>query len=132
MTTSISEAWISRVERGPDWLFVRLRTPDQPSATGCAVAEPVWRAMQDHVLRRVVLELDEVSLLRSELIRELILLLKRVELNGGLLRLAGMSDHHQQVLELCRLADRFPRYPDRHAAVMATTSGRAIQATPSG
>src|SRR5262245_20928775 len=117
MTTQTVESWIGRIEQGPDWLFVRLRVPDRMEEVGCQIAEPVWRAMQYHVMRRVVLEMDDVQYIRSELIRELVLLHRRVQASGGLLRLSGLSDANQQVLEICRLADRFPRYRDRLDAV---------------
>lgn len=122
MPTQMAAGWIDRIERGPDWLFVRLRLPDRAESPGCQVAERVWTAMQYHMQRRVVLELDELPILRSELIRELILLYRRIQSNGGMLRLAGVSDDNQHVLELCRLGERFPRYRDRHDAVMATNS----------
>lgn len=120
MPTQVASGWIDRIERGPDWLFVHLRLPDRTECAACQVAERVWTAMQYHMQRRVVLELDELPVLRSELIRELVLLNRRIQSNGGLLRLAGVSDDNQHVLELCRLGERFPRYRDRHDAVMAT------------
>ena len=119
MTTQTVAGWIDRIERGPDWLFVRVRMPDRSEPAGCQLADRVWTAMQYHMQRRVVLELDELPALRSELIRELVLLQRRVQDNGGILRLSGVSDNNQHVLELCRLAERFPRYRDRHDAVMA-------------
>lgn len=121
MTTQHAVGWIERIERGPDWLFVRVRMPDRSEHAGCQLADRVWTAMQYHMQRRVVLELDELPILRSELIRELVLLHRRVQASGGLLRLAGVSENNQQVLELCRLAERFPRYRDRHDAVMANS-----------
>lgn len=124
MSTQTVATWIHQIERGPDWLFVRVRPPEARTF-GCQLAEPVWTAMQYQMLRRVVLELDDTPVLFSELLRELVLLHKRVVANGGLLRLSGVSESNQRVLEICRLAERFPAYADRHAAVMGDALIRA-------
>lgn len=114
---AVDHDWIVRIERGPDWLFVRLAQPEHPHV-GCQVAERVWTALQYHMLRRVVLELDELPVLKSELLRELVLLHRRVQAGGGLLRLSGLNEANQAVLATCRLDERFPRYRQRHDAVM--------------
>jgi anti-anti-sigma factor len=66
----------------------------------------------------VVVELEDLTLLRSWLIGQLINLHKRVTAQGGTMRIAGLSDDNQEVLRMCRLEDRFPQYPSRANAVM--------------
>lgn len=109
--------WISEVDRGPDWLFVRLRAPAARDADVTPLAEQTWDLMRQHFASRIVLELEELPLLRSSFIGELVLLHKRVHSQGGIMRLAGLSDANQSVLRMMRLDDRFPQYRNRHEAV---------------
>jgi anti-anti-sigma regulatory factor len=106
------------VDRGPDWLFVRLRPPQHGDTSEVDLAEKIWQMMGQSFTHRAVLEMDDIWLLRSWMIGELVKLHKRVAAEGGLLRLSGMSDSNQEVLRICRLDDRFPRYECRSSAVM--------------
>ena len=74
--------------------------------------------MQQHFAHRIVLELDDMLLLRSRLVGELVSLHKQVDSNDGLMRICGLSDRNQKVLQSMHLADRFPPYANREAAVM--------------
>ena len=65
-----------------------------------------------------MLELDEVELLHSYLVGQLVLLHKRISTHGGVMRVCGLSPGNQQVLHLCRLEGRFPHYEDREHAVL--------------
>ena len=110
--------WISEVSRGPDWLFVRL-APDAPiSSSEALLAENICGLLEQQFLNRLVLELDELDRLQSELIGQLVLLHKRIVSRGGVMRITGLSEPGQQVLRMSRLETRFPCYTDRHAAVM--------------
>ena len=118
MMLDLSPGWTIDVDRGPDWLFVRL-SPERPSVPdNAAIAEPLWQLMQQHFAHRIVLELDDVLMMHSWLVGELIRLHKRVESQAGLMRLCGLSDINQQVLKSLSIADRFPQYDTREAAVM--------------
>jgi hypothetical protein len=112
--------WQMEVQRGPDWLFVRLVPPDQPGLVVDAdgVAEMVWDVVQQHFCYRVVLELDRVNLLYSSLLGQLILLSKRIYSHQGILRMSGMSDRNLDVLRTCRLEAALPSYHNRGDAVM--------------
>lgn len=109
--------WSADVERGPDWLIVRLHPSAACDTETFPMAEYVWDLMRQHFATRLVLELDELPLLRSSLIGQLVLLHKRVHSQGGVLRLASLSDSNQSVLAMMRLDDRFPRYRNRHEAI---------------
>ena len=74
--------------------------------------------MQQHFTYRLVLELDQIRLLTSRLIAQLVQLHRRIEEHGGVMRLCGLSPHNCEVLHTCRLDDRFMPYQDRQAAVM--------------
>lgn len=116
----IAEGWNLDVQRGPDWLFVRVQL-DQGAPNEVDFASAVWNLLQTSMLQRVVIELDELPTLHSKLIGDLVRLHQRVQSTGGLVRLSGMSDRNQQVLELASLDRRFPQYSTRQDAVMGST-----------
>jgi len=109
--------WNLDVDRGPDWVFVRLHPPmGFDDAQG--LAECVWQVVEQNFIYRVVLELDEVGLLNSTMIGQLVLLSKRVHSHGGVLRLCGVSDANCGVLRTCRLDAALPNFDGRGNAVM--------------
>jgi anti-anti-sigma factor len=106
------------VERGPDWLLVRIANIDQIEFDMPSLADRVWSVLQQHFTYRLVLELDQIRLLNSCLIAQLVQLHRQIDEHGGVMRLCGLSSHNRQVLETCRLNDRFKPYQDRQEAVM--------------
>lgn len=106
------------LDRGPDWLFVRLRPPAEGIRGEFDLAEAVWDTLDQAFCYRLVLELDELPRMQSWVIGQLVLLHKRICTHGGMMRLCGVTDANQQVLRTCRLDDRFPLYANRTAAVM--------------
>jgi anti-anti-sigma regulatory factor len=114
--------WELAVERGPDWLFVKVANPDGDWSETPPLAERVWSLLQQHLTYRLVLELDEIDALRSGLIGQLLLLQRWISEHEGVLRLCGLSPYNRRVLETCRLADRFPSYGSRMDAVMCRPS----------
>jgi anti-anti-sigma regulatory factor len=113
------------VERGPDWLLVRVANLDSAEPDSPPLAERIWRILQQHFTYRLVLELDQVRLLTSRLIAQLILLHRRIEDHAGVMRVCGLSEQNREVLHTCRLDDRLTPYENRQAAVMG--SGRPRQ-----
>jgi anti-anti-sigma factor len=105
------------VERGPDWLLVRVAGLD-PADPVPPMAEQVWDALQQHFTYRLVLELDQISLLTSTLIAQLLQLYRRIEQHGGVMRLCGLSPHNREVLRTCRVSDHLTPYQSRQEAVM--------------
>lgn len=114
----VCPGWILPLDRGPDWLFVKLTPPPTEIALQDQFAESVWQAMECHFVYRVILEMDGLPTLPSYLIGQLVLLQKRVCTHGGLLRLVGLSDANERVLHMSRLGDRFPTFGNRSDAVM--------------
>jgi anti-anti-sigma factor len=104
------------VQRGPDWLLVRVRDLD-PAEFETPLAEQLWSLLKQHFTYRLVLELDEVRLLNSYLIGQLIQLSRWIEKHDGVLRLCGLSPYNCQVLHTCRLDEQLPPYQDRREAV---------------
>jgi anti-anti-sigma regulatory factor len=109
--------WSMTVDRGPDWLFVRLHSEQEGGDDVRGLADSLWRMLETQLARRMVLEMDDVPPLRSSLVGELVHLHKRITRSGGLLRLAGLSDSNQEVLRDCCLDSCFPQYESRTDAV---------------
>ncbi|HBO43452.1 MAG TPA: hypothetical protein DD670_05885 [Planctomycetaceae bacterium] len=108
------------LSRGPDWLFVRLKNLDPDCPEADALADRIWSLLENHLTYRLVLELDDIEVLRSILIAQLIKLRRRILEHEGVIRLSGLSPDNREVLETCHLEDRLPSYHDRVEAVMAS------------
>lgn len=119
MSVQIANGMLVDIDRGPDWYFVRLH-PSEVSAIG--FAEAIYELIMREQCQRVIIELDELPILKSELVGQLVLLHKRLCTEGGAVRLSGTTDAAQTVLKQSRLADRFPQYANREDAVMGRSS----------
>jgi len=108
------------LSRGPGWLFIRVQNFDPDTPEMEVLADRIWSLLEKHLTYRVVLELNDVELLRSILIAQLVLLQRRILEHDGVIRLSGLSPHNREVLETCRLEERLPAYGDRVEAVMGT------------
>ena len=102
------------VDRGPDWLFVRL---DLDTCAIDSVADRLWAILDKHFIYRLVLEMEDVEMLSSRLMGQLVMLQKRVLQHEGALRLSGLSPSCEQALKLCRLDRILPNYHCRVDAV---------------
>ena len=132
MLLELAPEWSMELDRGPDWIFLRLRPPPGSSPSppaplpraargGAAefpLAEKIFQQLEQSFCYRLVLELNDVSLLRSWMIGELVRLHKRIVTRGGTLRLCGLSAVSEEALHACRLLDHFPAFENRHDAVM--------------
>lgn len=116
--TVAAQGWIQDVERGPDWLFVRLAEPHDATADEAQLAGWIWAVVEQHFIYRVVLEFGTASLLSSTLIGQLLSVERKLHEHGGTLRLCGLSEHNQQSLKQCRLDARLPHFLDRTQAVL--------------
>ncbi len=120
---AIAPGWELAVERGPDWLLVRiLRAPEACDAP--PLADEVWDQMCRHFTYRLVLELNQIPVLDSCLIGQLVQLYKRIREHDGVMRLCGLSGYNRQVLHTCNLDNHFPDYHDREEAVMGAQHPR--------
>lgn len=114
----LAPGWSLEVDRGPDWLFLRVAGQAQQPLTELPLAETAWNLMEQHFAKRIVVELDDTPFLFSQLLGELVLLQKRVSSGGGMLRLCGLSQQAQESLQTTRLNEMFPCFGDRGEAVM--------------
>lgn len=114
-----AELGLEVIDRGPDWLFVRLR----PGASEMDdLASQLWALLNKHFIYRLVLEMDEVEYLPSQMMGQLVMLQKRVLQHDGALRLCGLSPQCSEALHLCRLDRALPVFDCRADAVY----GRAM------
>jgi anti-anti-sigma factor len=120
----LSSGWMVDVERGPDWLFVRLGSPLDGECDVSSMAESIWFVIKQHFVYRVVLECDQLPMLDSALLAQLIGLHRRLQKEGGVLRLCGLSDSNQEMLKACRLDGVFPQFRNRSQAVLAHRPAR--------
>ncbi|ADB14710.1 hypothetical protein Psta_0013 [Pirellula staleyi DSM 6068] len=118
MMVQLAPGWSMELDRGPDWLFVRVIATRQGDTGEIALADAVWDSLEQAFTHRLVLELDDLVLLRSWMVGQLVLLHKRVTTKEGTMRIAGLSDANQLVLRMMRLEERFPQYQSRSDAVM--------------
>jgi len=121
---AIAPGWELEVDRGPDWLLVRVKSTDGDAADAPPLAEAIWSLLRRHFTYRLVLELDEIDLLGSYLIGQLVQLYRSIREHDGVMRLCGLSPYNLQVLQTCRLDDRFLPYHDREEAVMGCSRPR--------
>ena len=115
---AIAPGWEMEVDRGPGWLWVKLKSPHRDASDTPPLADELWSLLQRHFIYRLVLELDEVRLLHSYLLGQLVLLDKRIREHDGMMRLCGLSSFNQRILRLHGLDLRFPTYGDLEEAVM--------------
>lgn len=116
--THVAVGWEMSVERGPGWLFVRPLGPPAEPEEAEHLASEVWALLEQNLMHRLVLELDQIGPLHSVLIGQLIWLQKRVHAHCGLLRICGLSPANEHVLEICRLGGHLPSFATRSQAVM--------------
>jgi hypothetical protein len=109
------------VERGPDWLFVRV--------AGGAVAgqgeitSSVWETIREHGASRVVLELDRVDAVDEALGGAIGELGTRVRDAGGLIRICGLSEPKLSQLRRSAAAASVPHFDTRADAVGGRGAG---------
>lgn len=108
------------LERGPDWLFVRLA----PYANGRArhghdLGTSLWELARDHGTRRIVVELDGLDEVDEDLLDGLAMLGRILERESGVLRLCGGRAETLALHESCGAAAHLPHFPCRREAVRA-------------
>jgi len=120
----LAPGWTMVVERGPDWLFVRLAGPGSDNLEESVLLETLWSLLEQHFTYRLVLELNDIPLLGRETVDQLLLLQDKVDSQDGLLRMCGLSDENFETLCASRAEVHFPRYHNREEAVMGYQPNR--------
>jgi anti-anti-sigma factor len=120
---ALRDDWGVDVDRGPDWLFVKLNPGKQEPGD---MAERLWSLANRHFIYRLVLEMDKVDQIPSRLMGQLITLQKRVLQRDGALRLCGLTPECAQALHFCRLDKALPNYECREDAVLGSRRQTAL------
>ncbi len=71
------------MDRGPNWLFVKLRPQRHFAEDVPHVADELWSIASRHFIYRLVLELEEIDQLPAELVDQLVILQERLAQCGG-------------------------------------------------
>src|SRR5258708_10100205 len=74
LMAELVQGWVAEVERGPDWLFIRLSPPPEGLVDGADLADTLWSLVERHFTYRLLLECDELGLLDSTLVAQLLVL----------------------------------------------------------
>ncbi len=115
MATTTCELLRVNVERGPNWLFLRLQPSRDKNYD--TLADQIWAVLACHFIYRVVIELDQFKTLTPTMIEQLAELQSRIADRGGWLRLSGTSDAAQHALDVAGLGEVFRSHHSRSAAV---------------
>ncbi len=108
------------VERGPNWLFVKLRSHGTPLDEVPQIADKLWSIASRHFIYRLVLELDELEAMPSDLMGQLVVLQERLSQCDGALRICGLSTECEETLHDCQADTALPNHPSRAEAVMGS------------
>jgi anti-anti-sigma factor len=112
------------VDRGPDWLWIRIRSVEAGSFPPTSLAEEVKELVEKHFIYRVVLELHRVPELSSQLIGELVQMNRYILKHDGVLRVCGLSPEGRAMLDICGLDDLCLEYATREEAVVGSCAPR--------
>src|SRR5688572_29537923 len=108
------------VDRGPNWLMVKLRC-DDPIDDAPQIADELWSIASRHFIYRLVLELEELESLPSGFMGQLVLLQERLAQCDGALRICGLSPECEESLHSCQLESALPNHASREEAVMGSS-----------
>lgn len=108
------------VDRGPNWLFVKLRPDGKSPVVVPQIADKLWSIASRHFIYRLVLELDELESLPAGLMSQLVMLQERLAQCGGALRLCGLSTDCEETLHGYQLDTALPNHASRAEAVMGS------------
>jgi anti-anti-sigma factor len=112
------------VDRGPDWLWIRIRSVETGSLPAASLAEQLKELVENHFIYRIVLELHRVPELSSQLIGELVQLSRYIQKHDGVLRICGLSPEGRAMLEMCNLDDLCLAYKTREEAIVGSCAPR--------
>jgi anti-anti-sigma regulatory factor len=108
------------VDRGPNWLFVKLKTRNAPAGAIPQIADKLWSISTRHFIYRLVLELDDLDKMPDGLMGQLIQLQSRLAQCDGALRICGLSPECEETLHDCQLDSALQNHASREAAVMGS------------
>lgn len=108
--------WSISAESERDWLYLRVSPHPQQGADDTQFADAILSVATRQGSHRLIIELVDGLMLTSLLAGQLVVLHKRVHLQGGSLRLCSLSNFNRDVLRLMGVMDRFQAFPSRESA----------------
>ena len=117
MLVDLAPGYRTELDRGPGWLFVKLYGPESDDADATGLAESLGMMMRQELKGRLLLELENLLGMPSDLVEELHLLRDDMERRGEILRLCGLAAEHEACLGDSDFSQRFMHYRDREAAI---------------
>ncbi len=122
---SVTEGLDLDVDRGPNWLFVKLQ-PSRPAVPESPhVADEVWSISKRHFVYRLVLDLEQLESFPEGMMGQIALLQERLVRQGGALRLCGLSPACEAVVQECQLDKALPNHASREDAVLGEPTAGA-------
>jgi hypothetical protein len=106
------------VDRGPNWLFIKLQPKRHFADDIAQVADELWSIASRHFTYRLVLELDELRQLPADLVDQLVILQERLAQCDGSLRVCGLSDECARKLCDTHVEAMLSNYATRQEAVL--------------
>ena len=122
MATHLVDGLNLTVDRGPNWLFVKLRPSRNWTEALPQLADEMWSIASRHFIYRLVLELEELKTLPAGLLEQLVLLQDRLADCDGALRICGLSAKCAQALCDAGLDAALPNHLTRDAAIHGDTA----------
>lgn len=110
------------VDRGPNWLFVKVQPSKQPARRSAQIADELWSISTKHFIYRLVLELDELDSLPDDMVGQIVMLQQRLTQHGGSLKLCGLSPECAELIHERRLNDSLPNHPTRTHALLGSST----------
>jgi anti-anti-sigma regulatory factor len=108
------------VERGPNWLFVKLRSQGAPLDQVPQIADKLWSIASRHFIYRLVVELDELETMPGDLMGQLVILQERLAQCDGALRICGLSAECEETMNDRQMETALPNHSTRTEAVMGS------------
>jgi anti-anti-sigma factor len=105
------------VQRGPDWLLVRVVSLSLEPSESSSLAEQIWSLLELHLTHRLVLQLDQVPKLNSHVLGDLLQVRRQIDAHGGIMRLCGLSPRNRRALRAAGLDGVFLPYRTCEEAV---------------
>lgn len=121
---TLSPGWELEVDRGPDWLMVKVGRPQESAAAPVPLAEVLWSLLERHLTHRLVVDLGAIRCFDEDLLEQLLELYTRVSGHGGVLRVCGLSPYNRRILLERHLDDRLVPYSDIGNAVLGHSMPR--------
>ncbi len=125
MTVHVADGLEMDVDRGPNWLMVKLRC-ENPSDEAPQIVDKLWSIASRHFIYRLVLELEELETMPSGFMGQLVRLQERLGQCGGARRICGLSPECEETLLSCQLDSALPNHASRTEAVMGSGEYAAV------